>query len=911
MVLDRGLRITSYFVAAVASVILANSTSAEVCTLAGVGEWTGACSYSGAPISGCDCDPGDHFLLAGEVEIPSGAIVSQDGFSTATGVQVVAGGSLSMRSGSVLRVNGAGLRCESGATCSFVGEYLSTADARLEPTPSDAGWWIVEGHVPCPDELGEEACGTGGNPGAVLLATSGTTTALSALQASIPPLGVEESGDVMWFGSSDPDDPREGSDTLFAYEVLRSDPTKGGLHFSVRQGTLDQDGYPLARREIAKFASIAPVEVGDHIVEITTGALPAIGYFDGRMLRWNGATRSFRIYASVRETIDCPSGAPICDLLKVAPREGFSSSHAVGSSLFIEYGWAPDDEFFVVRPARVVRATSVERDAPVILEGTTILRGVVFDRIQLLSLRTTPTLCRHVWIRDATNGNKRAVGIEAPLSCDGLLVTGGSERPTPDCGSGARDDCTHSIVAVTDGTISLSGTAIRHAGDDAFSIGAFMEPTVELDGFRVQYHSEHVNQSAQCVAGSVSSQERMIIQDLECIDASRDGPVLNPNRGSSLFEVDGMMLIANKHGVSSEDRNAVASDVENTSLRNVTVIGSQMQSSNGNALPTQTENFVVRRTSAPGGQIFNGAPGYARHGLITQNSHRNAVIVDDRWGDWSIELENIAWWGNQGTGHPFLVIAEPSDLSIVRSLFSHLGNELDPYEEFIRLRDGVEQLSSIHLDGLAFSDGQGEPMLDVEDRDSSVGDMDLSALCFWNNNRDASQPESLPSSTVSGVDPLFIDPNSGRLDVASGSPWEAAGCGVGSGADAPGVRGYRRIHAWSQLEPELMADDGDGDGVPEDSGVPNCLGRPAHGCADNCPGTFNPLQRDVDANGTGDACSPQCSNGIDDDHDGWIDYPADPDCSSGQDPVELPEPGVIPALAGGCLLLRRLSRRRP
>ncbi len=55
---------------------------------------------------------------------------------------------------------------------------------------------------------------------------------------------------------------------------------------------------------------------------------------------------------------------------------------------------------------------------------------------------------------------------------------------------------------------------------------------------------------------------------------------------------------------------------------------------------------------------------------------------------------------------------------------------------------------------------------------------------------------------------------------------------------------------------------------------------------DNCPELANPAQEDVDADGIGDLCEPACLNGIDDDGDGNIDFPADPGCSDALDDAE-------------------------
>jgi hypothetical protein len=55
---------------------------------------------------------------------------------------------------------------------------------------------------------------------------------------------------------------------------------------------------------------------------------------------------------------------------------------------------------------------------------------------------------------------------------------------------------------------------------------------------------------------------------------------------------------------------------------------------------------------------------------------------------------------------------------------------------------------------------------------------------------------------------------------------------------------------------------------------------------------------------------PECNDGLDDDGNGLIDFPADPGCLAATDAIEAPEPDGMPTFAAGVFALLALSSRR-
>jgi arylsulfatase A-like enzyme len=72
-----------------------------------------------------------------------------------------------------------------------------------------------------------------------------------------------------------------------------------------------------------------------------------------------------------------------------------------------------------------------------------------------------------------------------------------------------------------------------------------------------------------------------------------------------------------------------------------------------------------------------------------------------------------------------------------------------------------------------------------------------------------------------------------------------------------------------------VRNDVDGDGV--------------HDADDNCPSTSNPDQADADGDGFGNLCESFCADGLDNDGDGHVDFPADPGCVNAASFFESPD----------------------
>jgi Ca2+-binding RTX toxin-like protein len=217
----------------------------------------------------------------------------------------------------------------------------------------------------------------------------------------------------------------------------------------------------------------------------------------------------------------------------------------------------------------------------------------------------------------------------------------------------------------------------------------------------------------------------------------------------------------------------------------------------------------------------------------------------------------------------------------------------------------------------AFASGS-DVTINIVDENPLVGDtfgVFLGATACDSNN--GGQSNSL---TMGELEITLVDHDGDRVsdardncpDLANFSQQDSDSDGVGNACDttptgdtdADGVDNGQD-NCPSIANPTQTDTDGDGQGNACDTtptgdtdadGVDNSQ--------DNCPSIANPTQTDTDGDGQGDACdttptgNAQCSDNVDNDGDGFTDYPADPGCTSGSDTTEAPNPPNPPTCDG-------------
>ncbi|MHC4993142.1 MAG: thrombospondin type 3 repeat-containing protein, partial [Planctomycetota bacterium] len=251
-----------------------------------------------------------------------------------------------------------------------------------------------------------------------------------------------------------------------------------------------------------------------------------------------------------------------------------------------------------------------------------------------------------------------------------------------------------------------------------------------------------------------------------------------------------------------------------------------------------------------------GAPG--------RDQQRGGVLLFRRVdGSWSYETERRAFDGKVGDR-----LGESVDARGERTLAGAPGRDGAAVDD-----GGAYIFQSSDEDGDGFTDTEDNcPTVANPGQEDSDGD-GVGDFCDPDEDPDG-------DGLLNAVDNCPLDANPGQEDLD----------GDGTGDRCDDTDGDFREDWYDNCpltwNPDQADADGDGIGdVCDDSDGDGILDPD-----DNCPFTSNADQIDLDQDGVGDACDPfvgpACSDGIDNDGDGLIDYPADPGCLSADDDRE-------------------------
>jgi hypothetical protein len=913
---------------------------ADACAC-GIGDdfaWSAVDQTAGA--GGWSCTGGDGIPGAGDdFRIGSGCRVSvvgdilQDASSSTAGLRVDPGGTLVAEVGAGdrrrLSLSTRGFFCR--GDCRLAGAFRE-----LDASPgndADPAPWQAGALDPC----GGDCAST---PERYCLEYP-TSAKLGASLDRVVPGSDLRTGTQDWlcFWDFDKTDPFAAFDDNACYPITSVRGAVEGPPFElcvdVRQGR--DNNYPHRLRVIDEGRLAEPLAVGEgcsYVLHVPNGVRTAAcggafvrvqaaasgiqgdDEYVGRFLRFadplgQPQTPSYKIL----QTVDCSAAPPAphaCagstdDILVLGSLAGVPEPHAAGETYWIDYGWKPGDSFFVMAPVQIDSATPADRDTNVVLTGTIDFHGVHVTDLGGGSSPYGPGQAmvvigglagdsnqvarwRHVILRNDTSNSIPNTG--ADLVPDSLqnAVFGHTNILSNSGHAIVLDDS----LGPNRGLV-LEDTSIRHHHDGCFNhVSAPVLPSVTVRRGWCAF-IQHDAVSAQFFAWQLAIPRETVIEDSGCdaCDGGVTGDTLRSNHPT-----EGTGWTVRRSLFWAPQGNPGAANVEDS-----LAVGLRARADfSSRVLPPIVKRSVMRNIGIYANRLFGGA--------VVQ-------LEDDLFRDIMISRDYtpllVAYEGSRVKNTAFVnfdntsatCLGGDTDCTVAGEKWTELDDRVEWSDVLFAWTPGRQtglfgallhsvdaEIAPPRYDGIAivnhdFVNGVGEAFAGLTAGNVVTPDWG-DGPCFFGNERDLNPAAApgLPPTTSSGVPLGFVDPAAYRFDVPAGSHADQVGCGLDP-AEPVGNRVYGYIHARTGLAPEIMADDGDGDGVPENIPAAVCNGPIGEtACVDNCGGVFNPDQTDTDADGAGDACEPACQNGLDDDGDGYVDWPADPACANAGSPHE-------------------------
>lgn len=804
----------------------------DTCTFAaGASTWSAIGTVTGAGVTctGGGGTAGNDDLFV----VPSGATVTVtgditfDGTTTGTCIQVQDGGTLTGQvseaatSGAdftitlpigCTAITGAsnaadeyGLACLAGSTCNIRGAVRSySATPTVQSSLSATTVFYVGELILC----GNNDCATNANQ--VTLNYPGDTyndEGVAADQLWDTSFADMSADDIVCFYDADPTDDVVPADVNNCYEVVSIDSTFGvspdpvSITFDVRQGTANQHGYPLARRDIESNTTNAAYVRGERDIVSAADTVTASHVYDARWIRFedgSGNPKPDEAYKISRVT-----NATTNDTHRLGDPRGIRSSVASGDDFWIDYGWKTGDPWFSMVPVRFASASAAEGDSSIFIAGSYDIQFVASIGLERWEVGgASGGTWENVAIQDHLSGDDSGVAVLVHSATPAMTlgrtsISGGSATQ-------ANDDSYGVQFNESTGHVTLEDWSLRHPADDSFTFtfADTTEMTVTLRRVRSAFGSDNLNSGNFVDMNDDTSNVNLIMEDVlcdACAGDSASAPAMKagPSSGHRCQVYNWVSWALRGGPVAPTDTGLDRCQF----FSFVDIGGTNHVNGSIKLIPTLVDRFWIddyQEGASGAGRWFHddaGAAAVIRNGVLYDVTSSRATNPGDVRGGSLIEnvaFVNVTMGSAGGLARDVVTVqSTASDVTLRNFTYavapnssvsqSTISNALWFHETDEPLLDGV--LLTGWADGAnAALGGSSNALTGVETEDP---------ICLWKNDAgdtDSSESNFDAGQSVQNQPIRFVDPVNRRFDTMKGGVADTNNCGAGNGGSpAPGI----------------------------------------------------------------------------------------------------------------------------